>query len=73
MFRASKHDAAIFSLALPAVLALAADPLLSMVDTVFVGQVGCPFLHLYICLLHPLWSRSAAGSVLSRTNMPCHC
>ena len=39
-FRASKHDSAIFALALPAVLALAADPLLSMVDTIFVGQVG---------------------------------
>lgn len=40
LFRASKHDGAIFSLAVPAVLALAADPLLSMVDTIFVGQVG---------------------------------
>lgn len=39
LFRASKHDGAIFSLAVPAVLALAADPLLSMVDTIFVGQV----------------------------------
>lgn len=38
LFRSSKHDPAIFALALPAVLALAADPLLSMVDTVFVGQ-----------------------------------
>lgn len=40
LFRASPHDSAIFALALPAVLALAADPLLSMVDTIFVGQVG---------------------------------
>ena len=40
LFRASKHDSAIFALALPAVLALAADPLLSMVDTVFVGRAG---------------------------------
>lgn len=39
LFRASPHDGAIFALALPAVLALAADPLLSMVDTIFVGQV----------------------------------
>ena len=39
LFRASPHDPAIFALALPAVLALAADPLLSMVDTIFVGQV----------------------------------
>lgn len=40
LFRASPHDPAIFALALPAVLALAADPLLSMVDTVFVGRAG---------------------------------
>lgn len=40
LFRANKHDGAIFALALPAVLALAADPLLSMVDTIFIGQVG---------------------------------
>lgn len=40
LFRASKHDSAIAALALPAVLALAADPLLSMVDTVFVGRAG---------------------------------
>ncbi len=40
LFRSSPHDSAIFALALPAVLALAADPLLSMVDTIFVGQVG---------------------------------
>ncbi|PRW33758.1 MATE efflux family [Chlorella sorokiniana] len=40
LFRSSPHDSAIFALALPAVLALAADPLLSMVDTIFVGQAG---------------------------------
>lgn len=39
-FRSSPHDAAIASLALPAILALAADPLLQVVDTVFVGQAG---------------------------------
>jgi MATE family multidrug resistance protein len=39
-FKASPHDPAIFSLALPAVLALAADPLLQVVDTIFVGQTG---------------------------------
>lgn len=39
IFRSSPYDAAIFSLALPAVLALAADPLLAVVDTVFVGQI----------------------------------
>ena len=36
----SKHDAAILSMALPAVLALCADPLLSVVDTIFVGRAG---------------------------------
>lgn len=39
-FKSSPHDGAIFSLALPAVLALAADPLLQVVDTIFVGQTG---------------------------------
>jgi putative MATE family efflux protein len=38
--KSSPHDGAIFSLALPAVLALAADPLLQVVDTIFVGQTG---------------------------------
>lgn len=37
---ASPHDSAIFALAVPAVLALAADPLLSIVDTAFVGRGG---------------------------------
>lgn len=40
----SPHDSAILSLAGPALLALAADPLLSMVDTAFVGQLGAPEL-----------------------------
>lgn len=44
LFRSSPHDSAIFALALPAVLALAADPLLSMVDTIFVGQVRAAVL-----------------------------
>ena len=36
----SPHDSAILAMAGPALLALAADPLLSMVDTGFVGQIG---------------------------------
>jgi len=36
----SKHDAMIFNLALPSLLALAADPLLAITDTAFVGQLG---------------------------------
>lgn len=40
IFKSSPHDGAIFSLAFPAVLALAADPLLQVVDTIFVGQTG---------------------------------
>ncbi len=36
----SPYDQAIWSLAAPAVLALAADPLLGMVDTAFVGRLG---------------------------------
>ena len=35
-----RHDAAIWDLAGPAVLALAADPLLGVVDTAFVGRLG---------------------------------
>lgn len=38
--RSSPHDSLIFNLAAPAVLALAADPLLAMVDTAIVGQLG---------------------------------
>jgi MATE family multidrug resistance protein len=40
LLRGSPYDGAIFSLAIPAVLALAADPLLQVVDTIFVGQAG---------------------------------
>jgi hypothetical protein len=35
-----RHDTAIWELAGPAVLALAADPLLGVVDTAFVGRLG---------------------------------
>lgn len=35
-----QHDAAVWNLAGPAVLALAADPLLGVVDTAFVGRLG---------------------------------
>ena len=36
----SKYDATILALALPALGALAADPLVSLVDTAFVGRLG---------------------------------
>lgn len=36
----SKYDKDIFALAVPAALALAADPLLGMVDTALVGRLG---------------------------------
>lgn len=36
----SPHDRAIFTLALPALGSLAADPLVSLVDTAFVGRLG---------------------------------
>lgn len=36
----SQYDKDIFSLAVPAALALAADPLLGMVDTALVGRLG---------------------------------
>lgn len=39
-FFTSPYDADIISLAAPAVLALAADPLLGIVDTAFVGKLG---------------------------------
>lgn len=39
-FRASPYDRDILALALPALGALAADPLVSLVDTAFVGRLG---------------------------------
>jgi len=39
-FRANPYDRDIFALALPALGALAADPLVSLVDTAFVGRLG---------------------------------
>ncbi|MGI8822178.1 MAG: MATE family efflux transporter, partial [Acidimicrobiia bacterium] len=36
----SPHDAAIFRLAIPALGALAADPLVALVDTAYVGRLG---------------------------------
>jgi Na+-driven multidrug efflux pump len=36
----SAHDGDIMRLAVPALLALAADPLLGVIDTAFVGQLG---------------------------------
>lgn len=36
----SPYDSVIISLAAPAILALAADPLLAIVDTAIVGQLG---------------------------------
>jgi putative MATE family efflux protein len=39
-FRRSRFDAEIFKLGLPAFGALAADPLVSLVDTAFVGRLG---------------------------------
>lgn len=40
LFAASRHDRDIAKLAIPALGALAADPLVSLVDTAFVGRVG---------------------------------
>jgi putative MATE family efflux protein len=40
LFRRSPFDRDIFALAIPALGALAADPLVSLVDTAFVGQLG---------------------------------
>lgn len=39
-----RHDRAIFALAVPALGALAADPLYSLADTAFVGHLGTPEL-----------------------------
>ena len=36
----SPYDKEIMNLAIPAVLALAADPLLGIIDTAFVGRLG---------------------------------
>ena len=39
-FQLHRHDRAIFALAFPALGALAADPIVSLVDTAFVGRLG---------------------------------
>lgn len=44
LLKGSPYDSSIAALAIPAVLALAADPLLQVVDTVFVGQAGADSL-----------------------------
>lgn len=36
----NKYDSKIFNLAIPALLTLAADPLLSIIDTIYVGRLG---------------------------------
>lgn len=43
-FRRTSHDREIFRLAVPALGALAADPLVSLVDTAFVGRLGAESL-----------------------------
>lgn len=75
LFRSSKHDSAIFALALPAVLALAADPLLSMVDTIFVGQVGtaAPAAMRSACCLRCCRRRCRAAAPLLPPATPCCC
>lgn len=40
MFRIGNIGMEIMSIALPAALALAADPITSLVDTAFVGHIG---------------------------------
>lgn len=40
MFKADDLGKDIVMIALPAVLALAADPIASLVDTAFIGQIG---------------------------------
>lgn len=42
-FKADELGLDIASIALPAVVALAADPLSSLVDTAFVGRIGIAF------------------------------
>jgi MATE family multidrug resistance protein len=44
MLRATPHDGRIFALALPALGTLAVDPLVSLVDTAFVGRLGAASL-----------------------------
>ena len=45
VFKADKLGLDISLIALPAVIALAADPLASLVDTAFVGKLGIAFLY----------------------------
>ncbi len=51
-----RHDGPVWDLAVPAVLALAADPLLGVVDTAFVGRLGPE------ALVGSLWDRRLVAS-----------
>lgn len=48
MFRLDELGQEILSIAVPAALALAADPLASLVDTAFIGRLGLIILYFLI-------------------------
>lgn len=62
------HDKDILALALPAALALAADPLLGMVDTAFVGRLGADEL---VSNWLGAWRDMVKGAPRQCTNTSC--
>ena len=71
--KGSPHDSAIFALALPAVVALAADPLLSIVGTAFVGRGGEPEALAALGAWLAGLSSAAAAAAAFFCEWCCHC
>lgn len=49
VFKFDKLALDILAIALPAALALAADPIASLIDTAFVGHIGINLFHVLSC------------------------
>lgn len=55
-FKLDKLGVEIASIALPAALALTADPIASLVDTAFIGQIGMSFACLLMNFANKIYS-----------------
>lgn len=55
-FKKDELGLEIAQIALPAALALMADPIASLIDTAFIGQIGLCFVSLLFCFLFQLWN-----------------
>lgn len=67
VFRLDELGQEILKIAVPAALALAADPLASLVDTAFIGRLGSEFLIFFVFLfsLPPLMDIPAFPSPIN--------